>query len=386
MPASRSPFSSGGTSARGASGSTATKTSTAGAAAVGDAFVLDRDQQPLDPGAEADARRGRPADLLDEVVVAAAAGDGRVLVVHRADELPRRARVVVEPAHQRRHELVGHPRRIEIGADRGEVRRARLAERVADLRRVLEQRAGALVLDVEDAERARPQLLPCLLAELVRVLLEPRGQLLDVGGTALAAADRVQLQAVVPDPEPAQKRVVELDDLGVDRGIVGPDRLDGELPVLAVAPTAGGAVPVHRPDRVELLRLRLAVQAVLDVGARDRRRALRAQGQRPVGAVGERVHLLLDDVRALPGRAQEELRVLEHGRLDRPVAVERSQPLHLARDTPPERLLGREDVVSPAGPLDLHDVRSSARNGLPASSSPSVVAGPCPEKTIVSGG
>ena len=218
------------------------------------------------------------------------------------------------------------------------------------------------------------------------MLVEPRGQPLDIGRAALAAADRVQLQPVGGDPEPAQERVVELDDLGVDRRIVGSDRLDRQLPVLAVAAAAGGAVPVHRPDRVELLRLRLAVQPVLDVGAGDRRRALGAERQRPVGAVGERVHLLLDDVRSLPGRAQEELGVLEDRRLDRAVAVERGQPLHLAGHAPPQRLLGREDVVSPAGPLDLHDVRSSARNGLRASSSPSVVAGPCPERTTVSGG
>ena len=58
------------------------------------------------PGAEADAGRRRPADLLDEAVVAAAAGDGRVLVLHRPDELPGRARVVVEAADERRDELV----------------------------------------------------------------------------------------------------------------------------------------------------------------------------------------------------------------------------------------------------------------------------------------
>ena len=44
-----------------------------------DAGLLEREQQALDPGAEADARRRRAADLLDEAVVAAAAGDGRVL-------------------------------------------------------------------------------------------------------------------------------------------------------------------------------------------------------------------------------------------------------------------------------------------------------------------
>ena len=224
------------------------------------------------------------------------------------------------------------------------------------------------------------------LVELVAVLLEPGGQLLNVGGPAVAAADRVQLEPVARDPEPAQERVVELDDLGVDRGIVGPDRLDGELPVLAVATAAGGAVAVHRRDRVELLRLRLPMQAVLDVRPADRRRSLGPQGQRPVRAVGERVHLLLDDVGSLPGRAQEQIGVLEHGRLDRPVAVERGQPLHLAGDAPPERLLGREDVVCAARAFELRHARSSARNGLRASSSPSVVAGPWPESTIVSGG
>ena len=49
--------------------------------------------------------------------------------------------------------------------------------------------------------------------------------------------------------------------------------------------------------------------------------------------------------------AREELGVLEHRRLDRPVAVERAEPLHLADDALPERLLGREDVVRAARPL-----------------------------------
>ena len=62
-----------------------------------------------------------------------------------------------------------------------------------------------------------------------------------------------------------------------------------------------------------------------------------------------------------------------------PVAVERAEALHLVRHAPPERLLGREDVVGAARPLDLRHARSSARNGLRASSSPSVVAGPWPE-------
>ena len=106
-------------------------------------------------------------------------------------------------------------------------------------------------------------------------------------------------------------------------------------------------------------RLRLAVQAVLEVGAHDRRRRLRAERQRAVAAVGERVHLLRDDVRALARRAAKQLRVLEHRRVDPAVAVQRAQPLELPDHLLPERLLGREGCrasraalrsVTPAAP------------------------------------
>jgi hypothetical protein len=93
---------------------------------------------------------------------------------------------------------------------------AGVAERVADRRRPLEERSRALVLDVEDAQRARRELLTGLLPQLAAVLFEPCGQLRDVGGPALAAADRVQLEPVPRDPEAAEKRVevgTELDAL-----------------------------------------------------------------------------------------------------------------------------------------------------------------------------
>ena len=122
--------------------------------------------------------------------------------------------------------------------------------------------------------------------------------------------------------------------------------------MLAVPSALRRGVPVHRVEGVELDRLRLAVHAVLDVRAADRRRALRAQGERAAAAVLERVHLLLHDVRARPRGPLEERGVLEHGRQDRPVAVERAQALGLVDDVPPERLLGRHDVVRPARPLD----------------------------------
>ena len=70
-------------------------------------------------------------------------------------------------------------------------------------------------------------------------LVEPRAEPLDVGRPAVAVADRVQLELVVGDAEIAEQRVVEMEHLGVERGVVGADRLDRELPVLAIAPATG---------------------------------------------------------------------------------------------------------------------------------------------------
>jgi len=215
-----------------------------------------------------------------------------------------------------------------------------------------------------------------LVVENVVVFVEPLHELLDVGGPAVAVADRVQLELILRHAEPAQELVVQLDDLRVDERIVRADCLDGQLKVLPVAAALRRRIAVTRCDRVELHRLREAVHPVLNVCARDRRGRFRAKRERTAAAIRKGVHLLLHDVRSLPGRALEELGVFEHRRLDRAVAVDRAQRLGRAGDVPPERLLVRKDVVGPARSLD--HARSSARNGLRSSSAPSVVSGPCP--------
>ena len=264
-------------------------------------------------------------------------------------------------------------------ADGREVRAALLAERLSDLGRGLERGEHALVLHVEDPQRARGALLASLVVEHLRMGVEPLVQALEVGRPAAPVADRVEPQLPLRDAEAPKQLVVELDHLGVDGRVLGADRLDRELPVLAEPPALGSRVPVHRRDREELLRLRLAVEPVLEVRADDRRRPLGPQRQRPAAPVGERIHLLLDDVRAGPGRSLEELRVLEPGRLDPAVAVERAETLGLPRHPLPQRRFGGEDVVGSPRRLDWrHEARSSARNGLRASSAPSVVRGPWP--------
>ena len=106
--------------------------------------------------------RRRPADLLDEPVVAPAAADHRVRVLLRPHELERGARVVVEPAHERRIEDVRHAEPVEPCAHLVEVRAAVVAERVADLRRVVERLAQRRILHVEHLQRARRTLVQSL--------------------------------------------------------------------------------------------------------------------------------------------------------------------------------------------------------------------------------
>ena len=152
-----------------------------------DVLVLEREQQALDAGAEADPGRRRTADLLDEPVVAAAAADRRVRVLVGTDELERRARVVVEPAHERRVEHVRHAVEVELRAHLVEMRAAVVAQRLADLRRVVERGAQRGVLHVEDLQRARRALVPRVVVEHVGVLVEPRVQPLDVRGRQFAS-------------------------------------------------------------------------------------------------------------------------------------------------------------------------------------------------------
>ena len=63
--------------------------------------VSDRTSRSI-PLREPDRRRRRPADLLDQVVVAAAAAERERCAERLGHELERRARVVVEPADERR--------------------------------------------------------------------------------------------------------------------------------------------------------------------------------------------------------------------------------------------------------------------------------------------
>ena len=103
--------------AAGPSSAIATKASRPAASLL----LVERQQDPLDPGRPADRRRRRPAELLDQAVVAAAAADLRLGAERVADEGEDRPRVVVEAADQGRVDLVGDPGRVEQRPHLGEV-------------------------------------------------------------------------------------------------------------------------------------------------------------------------------------------------------------------------------------------------------------------------
>ncbi len=302
----------------------------------GRALPLHREQEPLESGAEPDAGRFPSADRLDEPVVAAAPADGGVDVLLRPDELEGGARVVVEAAHERRVEDVVDAVRVEVRPDCFEVLAAFVAERVADLRRVGEGREDLLVLDVEDLEDARGALVGDLLVDQLGMRIEPLVEPGDVLRTAVRVADRVEAQLPLRHAEAAQELGVVLDHLGIHRRIRRADRLERQLPVLAVPPAAGSPVAIHGRDRVRLHGLRLLREAVLDVGARDRSGSLGAQRDRAAAAILERVHLLVHDVGSLPRCALEEGRLLEARRRDARPAVLRALFLDRADHAPPQ--------------------------------------------------
>jgi hypothetical protein len=151
----------------------------------------------------------------------------------------------------------------------------------------------------------------------------------------------------IDDADLAIEPIRELDDLRVDRRARIADRLDVELPELAEPPGLGTVVAEHRPGQGQLHGLWQRLHPVLDVRPDDPGGRLRAErpGLAVLGPRREPEQLLLDDVGDRADAALEDRDLLEHRRLDRPVAVARGQvgpdPLE-----PDERgSLGRQDVA-----------------------------------------
>jgi len=305
-----------------------------------------RQGDALHAGPEADAGRRRPAELFDEAVVASSAADAALGAEQVGAELERRPRVVVEAADEAEVELgveAHATQQVEHGVEVGPAVRT---EVVADARRLVEHRAARLDLAVERAQRVQLEALATVATKLglaaAQVVAEPA----DVGGPAGRVAHAVDRQAQAADAELREELGEHGDDLGVDLRRRRADRLGAQLVVLAVAAGLRPLVAEHRAVVPELHRLRPLVQAVLDVQAADRRRALGTQGQRTAALVRERVHLLTHDVGRLAHAALEQARLFELGGDDVPVPVGGEDPRR-----------GRDHVITPGGLVGEQVVR-----------------------------
>ena len=280
------------------------------------------EQDALDAAAEADAGRGRAAELLDEAVVAAAAEDGGLGVAEGvALELEERcacssrgrgrasgsssngdARARARPACTR------SPWATRLGVEASRRSGARRRARPGSSSRFESSTRSGCASTFSASSGARS---PDAAAQ-PRLQARRRRRARSAGVPMKLRTSRHRRR-----PSAARKRAPEGDDLDVEVGVGRADGLDADLVVLAeparlralVAERRGGVPDLPRRGRV-----------VLDEGPGHRRGALGPQRDVAAALVLEVVHLLGDDVGALAD-ALEHADVLEHRRLDQPVAV-----------------------------------------------------------------
>ena len=212
----------------------------------------------------------------------------------------------------------GTPKRVQVGEHGVEVLLGDVGEVVQHQRCRGRHLAHVRALVVEHPQRVDLGAAPGVLVEVEaeQELL----QQLPVLRPARLVAEGGDLQPEPVEPQRPETRVGDRDDLGVQRGIVDPDRLDADLLQLAVPPGLRTLVAEERPRVAQLDGQLAAVQTVLDDGAHHAGGALGPQRHRPLAAIGEGVHLLADDVRRLADAAREQRGVLEDRQLDVAVA------------------------------------------------------------------
>ena len=146
--------------------------------------------------------------------------------------------------------------------------------------------------------------------------------------------------------------------------MLGSQDLHADLRELAHPALLRTLVAEHRPDVIEPLDIRAAMHLMLNIRARDRCGALRAQCQRATLPIEEGIHLLRDDVGSLTDAAREELGAFEDRRPDltETMALE-DGPRGVLHEMPASHLLW-QDVARPFHRFD-HRTHPGARSLTP---------------------
>ena len=193
------------------------------------------------------------------------------------------------------------------------MRRARVAQPIDEPRGIGVDGGHRRVMRVEQAQDVPLEAVPLQRRQLRGPGLVVGGQLLDVCRPAGAVADRIEQHLHARHPRVGVEAQTELDDLRVDSRAGVADRLDIELPELPVAPRLRAVVAEHRPDLVDLDRLRPGLHPVLHVRPDDAggRFGSEGPGLGFLAARDDPEELLLDDVGDLADAALEERDLLE---------------------------------------------------------------------------
>ena len=111
-------------------------------------------------------------------------------------------------------------------------------------------------------------------------------------------------------------------------------------------PRLRSVVTEHRPDIKQLHKPCISVKFVLQVSPHNRRSIFRTQRYRPVAAIRERVHLLINNVRTLAYAALKKFRVLKGRCAYLLIAVKLTQLTDFIFKPKPTAHLLRQNVFS----------------------------------------
>ena len=249
---------------------------------------------------------------------------------------------------------VGCSGQLKVAPDSGKVIVTAAAEVVQHRRRTGRGRDAARHLAVQCPQRVGGQSAPAVLAERIDTLFEKRYQGGAIGRTALGAAQGVDLQLRLVQPDLAEELHQHVQHLGIGQRVVHTGDLGADLVKLAVAPLLGALVAEHGAQVVHLCHRVLGIELVLDEGPHDPGRPFGPQGDGILALVDERVHLLLDDVGGIADGAAEQFGLLHDRHADLGKTVQFEDPPRGLLDVLPSAGFSRQDIIEAFDCCECH--------------------------------
>jgi len=152
-----------------------------------------------------------------------------------------------------------------------------------------------------------------------------------------AAANAVDLEPELPDPQGLQQLPKQHDHLNIVPRLGAADALDSKLMKLAVASLLRSLGAKHRAMIKQSGYRVMRAEFVFDPGAHHTGGSLRAQDKIALAAVGKAKHLFPDYIRLFADTVDKEFRRLKNRRADLGIAIAQSQIRHRLLGEAPER-------------------------------------------------